>query len=105
MKKSISAPMNAGRGVGMDDYQAQDDARTLGDAHQMRSGTHPTFNREKEIKGDKKRHAAAKEYAKKEHSKRMAEAASMAAVAGGGKANVGAGGGASDKVKGAPVKD
>lgn len=87
---------------GSNDYQAMDDARTLGDAHQMRKGTHPTFGREKEIKGDKKRHAAAKEYAKKEHAKRLSEANAMGAVAAG---DVGAGGGASDKVTGAPVKD
>lgn len=97
-----------GTGQPVDDYQAQDDARTLGDAHQMRNGTHPTFKREKEIKADKKRHGAAKEYAKKEHAKRLADANAMAAVAGGGKTkpgDVGAGGGASDKVHGEPDAD
>jgi hypothetical protein len=86
----------------MNDYQAQDDARTLGEAHQMRKGTHPTFAREKEIKGDKKRHAAAKAYAKKEHAKRMNEAAAMGAVAQG---DAGAGGGAPDKPSGEPDQD
>jgi hypothetical protein len=96
-----SAPMNK-PASGMDDYQAQDDARTLGDAHQMRKGTHPTFAKEKEIKKDKKRHGAAKAYAAKEHSKRMADAQAMAAVANGG-ATTGPAGGADDTPTGAEM--
>lgn len=80
----MASRMNKPVAGGMDDYQAMDDARTLGDAHQMRKGTHPTFSKEKEIKGDKKRHSAAKAYAKKEYAKRSAETNAMAVVAGGG---------------------